>query len=353
MERFADTHVHIDINEPAKVQELLDIISGLGVTDTTLLALCTNKTGGILQNLSVLWWKTRYDKMKIRAFGHFHETDIYAGIPYEEQLEYLLRLGCDGIKFLQAKPDKRKMIGKGLNHPDYDKALSIMEERGIPALIHSGDPETFWDIDQITPGQLQRGWFYGDGTYLSNEEHYNEIYEMLDKHPGLKVSLAHFFFLSNRLDEAKRVMEKYPNVSFGLTPGWEMFLGFSKNIDAWHDFFEQYSDRILFGTDSNNTKNENDMNQRIHQLVWLALTHDKTEFLMPCYSKQNIKGLDLSQETIENICYHNFVNFAGAETVSVDLALLQRSAEKILADIKDIPKHQEDVVWLQNFLKCF
>ena len=129
--------------------------------------------------------------MNIRAFGSFHEDDIYKNIPYEKQYEILMNLGCDGIKFIQMKPDRRIVTGKGLNDLSYDMALSAMEERGTPAVIHSGDPETFWDINQMTPHEIERGWFYGDGKHLSCEKIYEEDFEMLKKHPHLKVTFVH------------------------------------------------------------------------------------------------------------------------------------------------------------------
>ena len=59
---------------------------------------------------------------------------------------------------------------------------------------------------------------------------------MLDKFPKLKITFAHFFFLSDNPDEAVRIMEKYPNALFDLTPGGEMFVNFSKDPEYWHDF---------------------------------------------------------------------------------------------------------------------
>jgi hypothetical protein len=96
---------------------------------------------------------------------------------------------------------------------------------------------------------------------------------------------------------------------FDLTPGWEMFLGFSKDILWWHDFFEKYSDRILFGTDSNNRKAEK-TNRELYALVLAALTHDASEFEMPCYGTRiKIKGLALCPETVEKICAGNYFRF--------------------------------------------
>lgn len=36
---------------------------------------------------------------------------------------------------------------------------------------------------------------------------------------------------------------------FDLTPGWEMFEGFAKDSDGWKKFFQDYSDRLVYGTD--------------------------------------------------------------------------------------------------------
>lgn len=140
-------------SDPVKVEEYLDTIAGVGVTDASIHALCAYPKYDTVQNISALWWKQRYQKIKLRVFGSFHETDLYRNIPYEKQAEELIRMGCDGIKFLHMKPDLRKLLGKGIKHPDYDRALSYMEEREIPVLIHSGDPETSFLLFVQLPGR--------------------------------------------------------------------------------------------------------------------------------------------------------------------------------------------------------
>ena len=264
MEGFADTHVHIKYEENDKTIAMFDEIKSKGVTDIAIQALVKFEDYGILQNIAALNYKMTYKGLKIRAFGNIDDIGPFKHVPYERQAEALLDMGCDGIKMLNQKPDTRKRFGKGINHNSYDAMFSLLEERGTPVLIHSGDPEDNWDITKVSPNAVARGWFYGDGTFLTPEEIYAEDFEMLDKHPNLNVTFAHFFFLSNKLEEAIRVFEKYPNVKFDLTPGGEMFYGFSKDIDAWHDFFEKYSDRILFGTDSFPLK---DCNGQLNDLV--------------------------------------------------------------------------------------
>ena len=345
MTKFADVHLHLDATKEETVVSFLDTLSDIGITDASLLSLVEHHKHSKIQNILVLYWKNRYKKIKLRAFGALHETDKYKNVPYEKQIESLLDIGCDGIKFIHMKPDLRKLLGCGLDDPTYDKALSILEERGVPVVIHSGDPETFWDITKMQKSWIERGWFYGDGTYPSYLDIYEEDFRMLDKHPKLKVDFAHFFFLSNRIDEARRVMEKYPNVSFDLTPGWEMYVGFSEKIDQWHDFFVTYSDRIMFGTDSNSTK---DSNRELNLLVKQALTHDRSEFPMPCFGGNIIKGLDLPTDVVEKICYKNYVRFVGENTAQVDEDAVYARAERMLSDFTREGGYENEVNWLKE-----
>ena len=347
MKKFANAHVHIKYGDPKKVEHFLEALTKTGITDVALLSLCAYPGYEKTENLSILWWKSKFNKLRISAFGSLHEVDVYANVPYEVQLEKLLALGCDGMKFIHMKPDVRKAIGKGLDHPDYDKMFSIMEERGIPAIIHSGDPEKFWDMSTASAEAIAKGWCYGDGTYLSCQEHYEECFRMLDKHPKLNAVFAHMFFLSENMDEAVRILEKYPNVSFDLTPGTEMYPAFAKDIDAWQDFFEKYSDRILFGTDSGDHKyNE----AELHDLVYTALTHDSSEFEMPGFPGKISRGLYLSEKAVENICYNNYNRLIGGRVAPVDMDGVVAAAKQMLVDMKDTAT-ENDILWLENFIK--
>ena len=344
--KIADSHMHIKYMDTEHVYRMLDGSYQLGVSDASLLSIVTHPEYPIAQNLAVLGYKDEYKKINLRAFGAFHERDIYASVPYVEQTERLIALGCDGIKFLHMKPNIRKYVGKGIDDPSYDAALTLMEERGVPVVLHSGDPETFWDIDKIPKSLIARGWFYGDGSYPSCEEHYAEVYRMLDKHPNLKISIAHFFFLSNKPSEALSVMKKYPNVYFDLTPGWEMFLGFSKDISFWRDFFIEYSDRLMFGTDSCTDK---DNNAQLYDMVIAALTHSADEFPMPAYHNPIIRGLDLPSDIVEKICYKNYTSFVGETPAPVDRMMLTDAVRKMKNDTRD-SVDAESGAWMSTFL---
>ena len=220
-----------------------------------------------------------------------------------------------------------------------------MEELGIPAVIHSGDPSYFWDINRIKPSQIERGWFYGGEGYMKSEDIYRADFEMLEKHPNLKVVFAHLFFLSEDINEARRVMNRYPNVRLDVTPGWEMYLDFSKNISAWRDFFIEFSDRILFGTDSADEKN---FNEGLNRDVKAALSRDEGEFDAFTYYRcpHPIKGLGLPIDVLEKIFYKNYVDFVGEVPRKVNVELMRQEALKMYNDIKTDPENKACAEWL-------
>lgn len=343
-----DSHVHIETTDGALTLKMLEEFRNIGIKEIAALSVVCSPSYGIEQNLLMLKWKRDSKDVKIRAFGCFHEVDCYAEIPYEKQAEALLDMGCDGFKFLQMKPNYHKIIGKGVCDPSYDKAFSLMEERGVPVNLHVADPDGFWDITKMSPAQIARGWFYGDGNYMPYADYYKQVFAMLDKHPRLNVVLAHFFFLANNIDEARRVMDKYPNVKFDLTPHPAMYLEFSENIDAWRDFFIEHQDRIMYGTDSNDIR---ERNVNIHRTVYEALTQSTEPFPMPAYYyDKTIRGLDLPELVVDKICEHNFTRFLTLGDVPLNHGLIESSAYRVLKDIEGDRTRAESAAWIRKFL---
>ena len=345
---IVDSHVHIETRDSERTEKMLLEMKEIGVKEIAALSIVCSPDYGIEQNLLVLKWKRDSRDVKVRAFGCFHEVDSYAELPYEKQAEALLDMGCDGIKFLQMKPNYRRIIGKGVCDPSYDKALSMLEERGVPTVFHVADPFEFWDITKMSESYIARGWFYGDGRHMPYEDYYTEVFSMLSKHPRLKVSLAHFFFLANDIDKARRILEKYPNVSYDITPHPRMYTEFSENIDAWRDFFIEYQDRIIYGTDS---QDERERNINIHKTAYYSLTKSRDEFPMPAYYKDKcIRGLELPESVVDKICEHNFHAFLNNKDVPLNEELIDRAARHLLRKIESDESRAESAAWLREFI---
>jgi len=163
------------------------------------------------------------------------------------QIDTLQAIGFDGLKLIEGKPMVRKLLGLPLDGPEYAGLWAALEERAMPVVLHLADPEEFWDADLCPDWARAQDWYYGDGTYPLKEDLYAEIDRVLQRHPRLKLILAHFYFLSADLRRAGAFLDAHPGVCFDLTPGVEMYLNFARGLDAARDFFIRYQDRLIYG----------------------------------------------------------------------------------------------------------
>ena len=168
--------------------------------------------------------------------------------PLEQQFQHLIDIGCDGVKFLIGKPDRRKNIGLPLDDEVFRPMFELAERTQFPILWHVGDPPEFWSEQTVPRWARQRGWWY-DATHPPKAQIDAEIANVFRRHPRLRLILPHFFFLSDRLDDAAALLEQYPSYMLDLAPGVEMFHNFSARRQDARAFFIRFADRIIFGTD--------------------------------------------------------------------------------------------------------
>lgn len=239
---------------------------------------------------------------------------------YLNQLNNGIEMGFDGLKMLDGKPDSRKRLGKSLAHENFDLMYEKCENTGFPILYHVADPEKFWSMP------LEYRWSYADGTFPTKEQAYLEIDELLKKFPNLNVTFAHFYFMSGDMDRVARFFEDHKNVKFDITPGREMFADFSKDVTAWRDFFNTYKDRIIFGSDLNNSL-DNAYHTAIYELLLKGLTDGDPFHVIDI----DVKPLGLPKETLECIMYKNFVKLCGENPKPINEDAVRKYLSAFLA----------------------
>ncbi len=190
---------------------------------------------------------------KVYLFGALDYTDksyLEGKVDFSEQARNLFEAGADGMKMLEGKPNARKALGLPLCSAVFDPFYSYMERNSYPILMHVADPEEFWDPDKAPSIAKKHGWFWGDGTFPEKEQLYKEVDAILEKFPKLKITFAHFYFLSADINRASKFLDRWRNVSLDITPGSEMYDNFTRKSGEWREFFMNYQDRIIFGTDN-------------------------------------------------------------------------------------------------------
>ena len=328
MKRFADSHIHMssfDFDLPPK---FLEQIKSNGVTDVTIHALSYR---AVVYNIMVLYWKQFCKDMTVSAFGMPNFFDgYYKDVPYDEQAKALLDMGFDGIKLMFCG-SVTKRLGYGMNDPRLDKMFDYLEENNVPITVHTPDANEFWDPAKATPYNIAHDRAY-DETYPTKDQLYEYALARLDKNPKLSITFAHFFFAHYDYDFAVKVMEKYPNVRFDLTPGSKIFVKFSENPPLWHDFVEKYADRILYGTDAGPWKGEE--NDFLYKTVTTSLTHDYTDVHVPSHGGLDIKGINLSENALNKIMFENHNKLIGTPK-KVDMEKLTEYAKRMYKDLSE------------------
>jgi predicted TIM-barrel fold metal-dependent hydrolase len=315
-----DCHIHYP--HPQLMDSLMNTCDRLGIHRLNIV--CTPDQKRLSLVPDALHLKSHYPE-KVFVFGGL-DVSVYFREPnrvgelFAEYIDLLLLLGCDGIKMIEAKPQMRKMLPvPPFNSSVFSPYWQKLAETKFPLLIHVNDPEEFWDAKKAPKWAFERGWFYGDGSYINNERQYAEILDVLRNNPTLTVIFAHFFFMSAQLDRLSEYLDQFPNMAVDLTPGVEMYYNFSQNIQKTHDFFLKYQDRILLGTDIgarallvDSTKGiQFDESQRRVFLVRNFLENtgafhlDENGFLFGD-SKGPLFGLGLPKEALEKIYFKNF-----------------------------------------------
>ena len=158
---------------------------------------------------------------------------------------------------------------------------------------------------------------------------------MLDRHPELRVIFAHFYFLSADMSRAARFLEEHPSVRFDLTPGIEMLYNISMDPEAGREFFTEYADRLIFGTDIASDLSVEEGRIRAG-IVYRWLETDDTfrvppgaDFLLGSPEAGVIRGMSLPGEVLEKIYRENLVGLAGAEPRPLDRGAAGEQCERL------------------------
>ena len=271
----------------------------------------------------------------------------YFGFDFKNQLDELMEIGFDGIKICDFKPDAYKLFKVDKHLSEYDDFIGYCEKHDVHMCWHIADPETSWDADKVTEMAKIKGWFYGDRSYPEFPQLINMTYGFLDAHPKINVLLAHMFFKSNEPDEVVSILEKYPNVSFDMAPGWEMFAGFKAHHEKWSEIFRSYSTRFLYATDMTLPRDIDFLDTSAQLILRFLETDDEFEVRAGHFTK----GIKLDFEHLENILYKNHESTVGKAPKEINKRALKKYIDKYLKFLPDSRnKHFTEEYYRRNLL---
>jgi predicted TIM-barrel fold metal-dependent hydrolase len=242
------------------------------------------------------------------------------------------------MKMLEGYPSMRKAMKRKLCDKVYDKYYAFMEENRVPITMHIANPEENWDPMSVSEYARSVGR-YCDHTFPTKKELHEEVETIMKKFPRLRLALAHYGFLTYNLADAKHWLDAYENTVLDITPGGEQYFNMLKNWDEWHEFFVQYQDRIVYGTDfyafPKDEKWEENYKRRTNFVRQFFETD--TEHL---YIDKTFTGVKIEKALRDKIYWENAVRELGTPK-KIDLAYMQKTAESLLKKGEHKDKYAE------------
>lgn len=199
-----------------------------------------------------------------------------------------------------------------IDDPQFDAVFAHLSENNIPLVAHMGEPKNCWlPFEEMTTKN--------DSSYFANNPQYHMFkhpefpsYEqqmaardqILDKNPKLIFIGCHLASLEWSVDELAKWLDKYPNTAVDMAARMgQLFYQTHEDREKVRQFFIDYQDRILYGTDIIDRGNNKDalfkqMHENwLHDWEYLCTKNTMTSSLID----GEFKGLQLPKEVVDKI----------------------------------------------------
>ncbi len=172
-----------------------------------------------------------------------------------KQLEFDFKNGAKGLKIYKSQGMTNE-DSKGnrirIDDPRIDPVWAKCGELGIPVLIHSADPKSFWEPhDNQNERWLELKTHPRRKRDANNPAPWEQIIEeqhnIFKKHPKTNFIAAHFGWFPNDLTKLGELLDEMPNMYVEIGA---IISELGRQPRAANRFFEKYQDRVLFGKDS-------------------------------------------------------------------------------------------------------
>ena len=198
---------------------------------------------------------------------------------------------------------------------------NFLQEQGIPVMAHIGEPEQAWrPLDD--PNNPHYGYYSNHPEYHAFKHPEIPSYETIinardhwiEKNPNLKILCAHMGSMSHDVDMVAERLDKFPNIYVEPAARFgDLVSQDSKKVSA---FYEKYQDRVFFGTDYGNSRNQNELNpeelaeeeQELDRNYGKLWTYLSTKDSVEIRNQKNI-GLGLSKDILHKVYYQNAADF--------------------------------------------
>ena len=203
----------------------------------------------------------------------------------------------------------------------FDPIFNYLEQNKITVCGHIGEPKNCWlPLEEMTVAG-DKAYFrdhpeyhmYCHPDYPGYQELVHSRDRLLEKHPNLKFVGAHLGSLEWSVDEIAKRLDKYSNLAVDLASRIDHLQ--YQSITDWqkvHDFFIQYQDRIIYGTDLvvDDSNNLVEFRKEAHS-TWLTdwKYFTSEEWMTTATASSKFQALRLPSDVIDKIYYQNAIHW--------------------------------------------
>jgi hypothetical protein len=289
-----------------------------------------NLTGGFgpaLKEAVDYWQVQTQDRFVVFTepwYAHFERTDFAAF--QGQQIHDAHAAGARGIKLTKALGLYLRENGRLVKIDDrrFDPMWEAAAGLNMPIAIHTSDPEAFFlSIDKVNERyeelSAHPSWSFHGKDFPPSRELYEARLRVVERHPRTQFVFLHMG-ISEDLGTVGTWLDRFPNVSleFGARIGE---LGRQPRMSR--RFFDQYQDRVLFGTDASPGGTETPQQifgGDLYQIYYRFLETEDEYFdyapaPKPPQGRWKIYGLGLSDSILRKVYHDNAARLLGMSLV--------------------------------------
>ena len=304
--------------------------AALAVMDQRGLRTMVNLTGGFGPALeeAVDYWKAQtQDRFVVFTepwYAHFERTDFAAF--QGQQIHDAHAAGARGIKLTKALGLYLREKGRLVKIDDrrFDPMWEAAAGLNMPIAIHTSDPEAFFlsidkDNERYEELSAHPSWSFHGKDFPPSRELHEARLRVVQRHPRTQFVFLHMG-ISEDLATVGSWLDRFPNVwlEFGARIGE---LGRQPRMSQ--RFFDQYQDRVLFGTDASPGGTETPQQifgGDLYQIYYRFLETEDEYFdyapaPKPPQGRWKIYGLGLSDSILRKVYHDNAARLLGMSLV--------------------------------------
>jgi predicted TIM-barrel fold metal-dependent hydrolase len=249
--------IHSHQPSPISNAQLQTLVSQMDALNLQILVNASGASGDqLVRSIAALKNSPSPTRMVMFAQINFRDVGPGYGQRAAQQLEADVKAGALGLGELMKgfgltarKSDGSRLM---LDDPELDPIWETAARLKIPVLIHTADPQEFFQpLNYQNERWLEMSLYpdrrYPPERYPTFETLMAERDRLFRKHPKTTFIAAHMGWHANDLGRLGKMFDEMPNV-YGEVGAVLYDLG--RQPKAAHDFMVKYQDRILFGKDS-------------------------------------------------------------------------------------------------------